>query len=287
MIETSLLEQLVTFASCETLSETAERLHTSQPALTRSMKKLEEELGISLFIRKKNQIVLNETGKVAVSYAERVLQDLRDFEMQTIAYDRSLHTIHIGYCAPIPQRVLTPIMNNIFKDITVSADMKSDSDFLEKLNRGFYQLVVVHEDVNDAKYFCKKIGSEHLFLNVANSDPLAFFPQVHLQDLENVSILLLSQIGFWMDVVKESSGSANGPNFIIQYEQTFFNELARLSSLPFFTSSVFLAQSGETPGRINIPLADPSCRTDYYLVCKKEDKGKFKKLFDYVREDMI
>ena len=47
MIEIHLLEQLAAFADSGTLSEAAERLHTSQPALTRSMKKLESDLGVS------------------------------------------------------------------------------------------------------------------------------------------------------------------------------------------------------------------------------------------------
>ena len=44
MIETNLLAQFVAFAKAGTLTRAAQDLHTSQPALTRSMKKLEEEL---------------------------------------------------------------------------------------------------------------------------------------------------------------------------------------------------------------------------------------------------
>lgn len=53
MIEVYELRQFTAFTEYRTLSEAAEILHLSQPALSRSMKKLEEDLGISLFIRKK------------------------------------------------------------------------------------------------------------------------------------------------------------------------------------------------------------------------------------------
>lgn len=53
MIEVYELQQFTAFTEYRTLSEAAEILHLSQPALSRSMKKLEEDLGISLFIRKK------------------------------------------------------------------------------------------------------------------------------------------------------------------------------------------------------------------------------------------
>ena len=56
MMELYLLEQLIAFSRQGTLSGAAEKLHISQPALSQSMKKLEESLGVSLFERSKNKI---------------------------------------------------------------------------------------------------------------------------------------------------------------------------------------------------------------------------------------
>ena len=66
MMELYLLEQLIAFSRQGTLSGAAEELHISQPALSQSMKKLEESLGVSLFERSKNKIALNENGIMAV-----------------------------------------------------------------------------------------------------------------------------------------------------------------------------------------------------------------------------
>lgn len=66
MMELYLLEQLIAFSRQGTLSGAAEKLHISQPALSQSMKKLEESLGVSLFERSKNKIALNENGIMAV-----------------------------------------------------------------------------------------------------------------------------------------------------------------------------------------------------------------------------
>ena len=65
MIEMYLLEQFVAFAQTGTLSGASEKLHISQPALSNSMKKIEDILGVSLFERKSNRLVLNENGKLA------------------------------------------------------------------------------------------------------------------------------------------------------------------------------------------------------------------------------
>lgn len=119
MIETNLLAQFVAFAKAGTLTRAAQDLHTSQPALTRSMKKLEEELGVPLFVRHQNHLGLTQTGRYAVYYAQRVLQENQDFCDRIRSYDRSLHTLSIGYCAPVPQMVLTPLLNGIFQGMTL------------------------------------------------------------------------------------------------------------------------------------------------------------------------
>ena len=73
MIEFNQLEHLVSIAKNKTISEAAEELLISQPGLTRSMQRLEDDLGLSLFNRKKNKIELNENGKLAVEFAQNLL----------------------------------------------------------------------------------------------------------------------------------------------------------------------------------------------------------------------
>lgn len=62
MLNLELLKELVMFKKYDTLSETARHLSITQPSITRGMKKLEGDLGVSLFNRQKNKISLNSTG---------------------------------------------------------------------------------------------------------------------------------------------------------------------------------------------------------------------------------
>lgn len=284
MIEIRLLEQLAAFAKCGTLSAASEELHISQPTLTRSMKQLEDELGIILFVRSKNRLELNETGFRAAEYAAHVLEADRDFEAKVKAYDRSLRTISIGYCAPVPQMVLTPVINNHFGGMTISSDMMDDSRFEENLKTGIYQLAVMHYKPDDALFYSKKIGSERLYLSLPSGNPLAFYPEVHLKDIDGLSILLLSRIGFWANVHR-----AKTPNtkYLLQVEESSFSELAENSDYPVFSSSYFVSRGETMPGRVNVAIADPECRSDYYLVCAASEKARYKKLFDSLKEDTI
>lgn len=284
MIEIRLLEQLAAFAEYGTLNAAAEALLTSQPTLTRSMKQLEEELGVTLFTRTKNHLALNETGEHAAEYAKHVLEADRDFEAKVRAYDRSLHTLSIGYCAPVPQMIITPVINNFFNGMTISADMKEDSRFEQCLLDGTYQLAVTHYRPESDLFYSKKCGSEKLYISLASGSPLSFYPELHLEDLNGLSILLLSRIGFWADVHRDKTPDSK---YLLQVEESSFSELAENSQYPMFSSSYFVNRGEVVPGRINIPLVDPECSTDYYLVCLASDKDKYIKLFNYVDQGTI
>ena len=96
MIELYELRQFAAFASAGTLLEAAEVLHLSQPALSRNMKKLEEDLGIPLFIRKKNRLELNENGKYVFTLAQKLLTDADSLVEKAQTYDRKNRTILLG-----------------------------------------------------------------------------------------------------------------------------------------------------------------------------------------------
>ena len=96
MIELEQLRQLVAIADFHTISAAADALHLSQPALTRSMQRLEHELEVELFHRRRNRLGLNQTGETAVGFARILLKDADTYVDQIRAYASRLSTISIG-----------------------------------------------------------------------------------------------------------------------------------------------------------------------------------------------
>ena len=285
MVDLSLLAQLVAYADCGTLSAAAAQLHTSQPSVTRAMKRLEDDLGLVIFTRSKNRITLTPTGEMAVHYARRVLTEAEEFETRLRAYERSLHTIAVGFCSPVPQIVLTPLLSSVFDGMTISADMKDDADFLERLHDGTYQLIVTHLPPADTvDLHAMKCGHEDLFLSLPVSHPLAFSPKVGLEHLAGETVLLLSRIGFWMDSVHAKTRKTR---YLMQTERTAITEIAANSPYPIFQSGYFIARGETIPGRISVPLADDVCHTDYYLVCLRRNAAKYRALFSRINEHSI
>ncbi len=79
------IRYFVIAAQVQNLSQAAELLHLSQPALSKSIAKLEEELGTPLFLRKGKRILLSKAGKAFLPSAwtslralDHVLLDLRE-----------------------------------------------------------------------------------------------------------------------------------------------------------------------------------------------------------------
>lgn len=67
-------------------SKAAQRVHVSQPALSQMIQRLEGELGVKLFIRKSNQVILTpagkvfyEDGKAILSLSDQLLHKMQDF----------------------------------------------------------------------------------------------------------------------------------------------------------------------------------------------------------------
>ena len=58
------------------LSKTAEALHIAQPSLSQILKRLESEIGVPLFDRVGNRIVLNDSGRIFLKYSDEIFAAL-------------------------------------------------------------------------------------------------------------------------------------------------------------------------------------------------------------------
>lgn len=72
------LKYFMTAAAHQHITKAAELLHIAQPALTQSIKRLEEELQVKLFDRSGRNIVLNETGKIFLKRITPILTELEN-----------------------------------------------------------------------------------------------------------------------------------------------------------------------------------------------------------------
>ncbi len=70
------LRYFAELANTEHLSKTAEKLYISPPSLSSTIKKLENEVGMQLFDRSRQQMRLNENGRIFYRYVQNALNNL-------------------------------------------------------------------------------------------------------------------------------------------------------------------------------------------------------------------
>lgn len=276
MIELYELRQLAAFADAGTLSAAAETLHLSQPALSRNMKKLEDELGITLFERKKNKLELNKNGKYALELTKKLLDDADSFSSKVRDFDRKNHTIALGVCAPAPVWRLAPLISNVFPHMTLQTEIDDDQKLLTALENNIYQLIATHTEPDAKNYFYKECGKESLMFALPKNHRYARRKSLSFAEMNGENMLLMPDIGFWNFVRTDKMPDSR---FLTQSDRFSFNELILTSSLPAFTSDLAEKYSDVPHNRVNIPISDDEATVIYYLVCKSEKKKFFLSLF--------
>lgn len=270
MLETNQLSQLITVADTKTLSKAAEILHISQPALTRSIQKLESELNVTLFDRQKNKITLNKTGELAVSHARRILADVEQMTQSIQAFERSLHTISIGSCAPAPIVELLYYLTEKFATMTFSSETVNPDSLVLGLKNNTYQIIITNSPVKDSEICCRKFCREQLFLTIPPAHPLAAKKDgIFADELAGETMLLFKEIGIWESFIKAKMSQTD---FIIQDRDDAFNALIRASALPAFATNLTLKRNDRRQNRIIIPFLDDEAKMTFY--CSTLNKNK-------------
>lgn len=270
MPELNQLYQLVTIAEAGTISKAAELIHISQPALTRSIQKLETEWHVTLFDRQKNKVTLNQTGELAVQYARRILEDVESMTNRIQTFERSQRTISIGSCAPAPIVELYGFLTERFSGMTITSETVPEELLLSELLKDTYQIVITSQPLEQPDVLWQEFCSEQLLLTIPPAHPLANRKGgIHLDDLAGETMLLIKDIGIWRDLVNTKMAQTN---FIVQEQGDTFSALIQASALPAFATTLTLKQGSVRANRAIIPILDPEATITFY--CSVQAKNK-------------
>ncbi len=282
MIELYQLEQLLAFAEYGTLSLAAEKMHISQPTLTRTMKMLEEEFDVELFYRSKNRMELNDNGKLVLDHAKKILAERDDMMYLVRAADRAKRTITLGCCAPVPLNLLVEYCSAAYPDMMVSAELKNNDVLEEGLEKDIYQCIVIPYKPDQKEWYSCPLSTEDLMFALPKNHPLSDRASLAFSDLNGENILIYSKIGFWLSLAKEYMPDSR---FLMQPNQTNYRDIMEFSILPaFVTDATFIHRIWMPDDRIPIPISDESAHIQYYFVCKKETKKKLHSLLQMIMQ---
>lgn len=270
MPELNQLHQLVTIADSGTISKASELVHISQPALTRSMQKLESEWDVTLFDRQKNKVTLNKTGELAVQYARRILDDVDNMTRTVQAFERSLRTISVGSCAPAPIIELLSSLPERYSGMTTSAETVSPDHLLPGLEKNLYQVIITDHPIEAPDILCQKFCTEQLLLTVPPAHSLAERKEgIYAEDLAGETMLMFKEIGIWKRFVDAKMSQTT---FIIQDQDEALAALINASALPAFATNLTIRRVGRGQNRSAVPFLDPEASITFYCCVHKSNR---------------
>jgi DNA-binding transcriptional LysR family regulator len=171
------------------------RLRVAQPALSRQIQDLEEEIGFKLFERLPRGVKLNPAGKLFLEDARRILQEVNDAAARAarVAHGRS-GTLRVGFTENASWRGVVPDSFRRFREQQPDAELQlypaASLDQLEairsgRLDAGFVNFMPKADPELDQL----AVADQHVELAVPKRHPLARLKKLRLLDLADAAFV--------------------------------------------------------------------------------------------------
>ena len=143
------LRTILHVAELGSLSKAADRLRIAQPALSRQVRLLEDELGIRLFDRHGRGMVVTEAGKEVLRHAQRIMQELDEIRATVADEDAPLRGhVSIGMPPTVSDILSVPLVS-AFQARHPEAKLRIVSAYtgylLDWLHRGELDVAIMYE----------------------------------------------------------------------------------------------------------------------------------------------
>ena len=174
------LRYFVMAAAEQSISRAAARLNISQPAVSRQIRDLEEELGVMLFDRDSHGLNLTEPGQTALSHAKDVLRRAGDLKLAMDVFNRpTRETIRIGFIATALPGFLAGAMrrfNQQRSDVCIQIREMSPVEQEKALREGEIDLALLGTP-------CPQLASEFRVEPILKTPMAIVLPDDHLLSL--------------------------------------------------------------------------------------------------------
>lgn len=278
-MELEQLRQLEAVAQNGTLQRAAQQLHLSASALSRSLRRLEADLGHELFDRAHNSLELNDVGRVALDHARVILAEERHLYDDLDALAKRTRTVRVASVAPAPTWRLSSLILEQQPTTILEPDISPHEEVVARLLNRACDLAVTTRELAFPTVLTCAFMHEDLYVNVPVAHPLHDRPSLSFADLDGESFLIYQQIGFWMDVHRRNLPHAS---FVLQPDRTIFLQQVSTSSLLTFTTNA-PENNSKSSARVAIPLTDEEAHATYYLCVHEAAPERIRALFELVR----
>ncbi len=189
------LDTLLAVYELKSFTKAATKLNLTQPAVSNHIRMLENEIGHSLCIRAKGEVIFTSEGEIAVSYAKRFKSIYMDMCEEIAVRQKSPSILKIGVTRALESD--PDIANTIGQYITdnTNTNLKiisgTTSNLYEALKNYELDFIIVDEPLPDNSQFASRIlDTDDLLCFVCAQNPLALKDSITLQELKKEPMIM-------------------------------------------------------------------------------------------------
>lgn len=188
------LKYFQTVAKLEHITKAAEVLQIAQPSLSKTITRLENDLGVPLFDRQNRQIKLNHFGKMFLQRVDKALMELEEGkrEVQELA---GLKMGSITLASSI-SRILPELMSGfmtVYPDVHFKQVIKPISKMKKQLINGEIDLCISSLPIEDEDIEWVPLIKEDIFLIIPPGHHLTGRNSIDLIELKNETFISLNE----------------------------------------------------------------------------------------------
>ncbi len=186
-------ETLLVVAEKLNFTKAAIELNLTQPAVSNHISKLEESLGVSLFIRGKTGLKLTNDGEIVVKYAKRMKALYLKLQNEVVNSEKNLTNLRVGITHTSESNMTIEALakytqKNSHLTITIITD--TIKNLYELLSNYEIDIAIVDGKVNEPSFHFLMIDTDYLLCVVSNTNHLAKQTAVSLNDLRKEKMIL-------------------------------------------------------------------------------------------------
>ena len=293
------LKYVTTIANIGSISEAAKRLFVSQPSLTKAIKELEKEMGITIFDRTNKGITVSKEGERFLGYARQVLEQAALLEEQYKSQSGgkkqfSVSTQHYSFAvnafvellkgAEIDQYDVSLRETQTYEIIDDVAHMKSEIGLLyyNDFNRPVLEKLIHTNELTFTELFT---AHPHIF--IGKTHPLAHKEVVSMDELEEYPYISFEQgdhNSFYFS--EEIFSTVVRPKHIrVRDRASLFSLLLGLDGYTVSSGVIDKEVNGENI--ISVPLAEEGLMHIGYITNNKMQRSRLGQEYIHALEQYV
>lgn len=186
------LASIIALAEYGSFVAAAAHMKTSQPTLTRTVKRVEQELGVELFTRSTRRVEITQAGREFVALATRVLSDLQRSVRSMNGAGDQRGSVTVSTFSGFAVRAMPDVVHR-FRQARPSVEIRiregRQSDVVEDVRNGVADIGVTYVDALPDNLSAEALVREPICAMVPSGHPLARRRRLRLADLHDAELV--------------------------------------------------------------------------------------------------